>query len=459
MQRSRGRTAGKLQLAAGLFLLLTAMLSPAAQAEATFTLQESPHDTRVFDVEATVRVKGTLEAALGGGKSVKLDLQAQAAIASQERRLTGTGRDALALRALRSYEQARSEITVDKQTTFSRLAGGGRLIVAQGQREGVLLYPLEGSLRSGELELLRMPGDPLALLGLLPRAAVAVGESWSPDDWALQMLTGTDAVLKSRLDCRLESVRDGHALVSFRGEIDGAIDGAATTIAVEGTFTFDPKAGHLRELHLQQTEQRSVSAVSPGMDVTAEVKLLRTPRADEGRLGAAAAARVPLEPSPEQLLLIVDTPWNVRFRVNRRWRMFHQTESQTILRLLDQGSLVAQCNLSRIRPAEPGGHTLPADFQRDIAESLGERLRKFSGGEVLQTGDGRYVFRVVAEGEALGVPMHWIYYLCAAADGRQTSLVFTVESKLLERLGGADREIVVGLEFLKPARPPEPADR
>ena len=106
-----------------------------------------------------------------------------------------------------------------------------------------------------------------------------------------------------------------------------------------------------------------------------------------------------------------------------------------------------------------GKHTPEVQFQNDIRRSLGSQLKEITNAELLKTEEKRFRYRVTAVGEANGIPMTWLYYLCAEPSGRQISLVFSVETKLLKRLANRDLGIVEGLEFLTPDLPSTAAKR
>ncbi len=422
-----------------------------------YTLDEPVTQTRVYHVSNRLEVSGWLETAVGQGKAKALPLKVNADHDYLERRLSGTGREAAALRSLRHYRRCSVKIEVDKRVTSLRLRDGRRQIVVQGNREGNILYSPLGPLSHGDLELLQMPGDSLPILVLLPHNPVVVGETWEPESWAVQMLTGLDAVLKSKMSCELLSADDGVAHVNFRGSIEGAVVGAATEIEVSGSYLYDLKQRYIKRVELTQKEKRSVGAVSPGMNLEAKVVQERKPAENFGPLTDAVAKSIPLEPGESLMLLALETAWSVRLRHDRNWNMFHQTADTMVLRLLENGSLIAQCNASRIVPAAPGRHTPEAQFQDDIRKTLGGKLKSIVKAEQLKVKDARFLYRVTAVGESNGIPMQWIYYLCAGPSGRQVSFVFTVESKLTDRLGNRDLGIVSSLEFLSPNRKPTKA--
>ena len=187
-------------------------------AVAQHRLEEPAGDERVFSVTSQVNVSGQLEAAVADGKAVSLTLTVDADHQYLERRLVGGGRDARTLRSLRHYEAAGAEIEVSNRSTFVRLDEDRRQIVAEGRREGVLFYSPNDHLTYDELELLRTPGDSLAMLSLLPPKPIVVGGKWTCESWVAQMLSGTEAGLKKRprMQTRFSESRHRHGFFPRR---------------------------------------------------------------------------------------------------------------------------------------------------------------------------------------------------------------------------------------------------
>lgn len=429
-----------------LLLFVISLVGTIASAAETYRLEESADDTRTMGIAARVLVTGQLETAVGDGKALALKLNVDAGLRYREHRLPGLGREAAALRSIREYEQAGSSITVHDEKTSPQLRPERRLIVAQGQREGVELYSPTGRLTADELELLRMPGDSLAILGLLPTREISVGESWNPQGWVIQMLTGMEAVVKSELTCVLSSVEQGKAKVSFQGTIEGATVGAASTVSLTGEYQYNVKDGYLAEIQMTQTEKRSVGAVSPGMEVIAKMRMLRSP-VSPGALTPQVITSNSDAPLPGLLQLQFESPWKIGFPYDRTWHVFHQNEQVAILRLIEKGALIAQCNISPTPSARRGGHTSEQEFRSDIQRTLGDKLKSLGEPELLKTSQGAWVCRVKASGEVHERPIHWIYYLCADPSGRQVSLMFTADADSLELLGPRDLALVRAIEF------------
>jgi len=430
-------------------------------------LREEATDTRVRNVAVELKVSGKVFPEPGPDKALKLAVEAHFDYA--ERRLAGTGRESLSLRSIRHYDRARATIEAGEQISNVALRNAVRLIVAGGLAEGIDLFSPSGPLTYGELELLRIPGDSLAVLALLPDSAVEAGETWKVPYWALPLLTGVESVEKGEVACKLEAVKPGEARINFSGDLSGATTGAAATVHVEGYLLFDRQQKFVSEMELTQSEKRVVGAVSPGLDVAARVRVTRAAVARPLRLTDTDLVDLPLESNTANRLLMFDAPaWNVQFYHDRHWHLFQQTSELALLRLLDKEGLIAQCNIKKLPDAEPGKHVSQEQFQADIERTLGKNFQEFIQSEKLKLKEGLFVVRVVVAGsverknakkEPEIAPMHWIYYLVAHNDGRQIAFVFSVDPQQMEALDGRDLSIVAGLEFLAPRAKPTPAVR
>ncbi len=446
----------------GWVLLILTVCDTSVFAAEKVELAEPEADARVRLVRSHVQVSGQLQTAAGGGKKIPLKLSADAQYRFLERRLSGAGRDAETLRAARLYRFANNEAEVTpadaptgatpKKSTL-KLPETKHLIVAHGRREGAMLYSPTATLTYDQLDLISTPGDSLSLLSLLPREEIAAGDSWKPETWAVQMLCGIEAMTKGEITCKLEEADGKSARVTFTGGGEGATLGAPTTVQLAGEFTFDRVAKLMTRARVTQTEGRSIGAAKPGLEVTANVTLERSlsdDNSDAKLLSDAAVAELPVEPAAEMQFLRFES-WGTRFYHDRDWHQFHQTNDVAVLRLMEHGSLLAQVNVSPIPAAAAGSHTSEEQFQTDIRQSLGKRLKSITKAEQLKprnANDRRFLFRVSADGEADGVPMTWFYHLCAAPNGQQVSFVFAVETKNLEKFNNRDLSLVRLLEFI-----------
>jgi hypothetical protein len=429
-----------------------------------YDLAEKPDDDRILDVAVSLNVSGTVYPEAGADKGLKLVVDGK--FAFNERRQPGMGRDARSLRSVRYYREA--EASIHEQSLATKAAAERlssfllrdslRLIVAGGQSDGIELFSPSGPLTVQELQLLKYPGDSLALLALLPDSKVEVAESWQPGDWVLPMLAGIEAAEKSKLSCRLESVDKGSAVITVSGEITGLALGVPAHVQITGRLNYDLDRRCLSRAELTQSEKRSIGTVSPGLDVSAKVTITRAINDQPARLTAKDLAGLPLDSNEASLLLLFDAPtWKLRFFHDRQWHLRYQTADVAVLKLLKDGRPTAQCHVKKLPDAEPGKHVTEEQFQDDVRRTLGKDFQDFAGAERLKLRDDLFIFRVVAVGsvqarnekkEPTLIPMQWIYYLVANPEGRQVSFAFAVEPKLAEDLKNHDLSIVGGLEFL-----------
>lgn len=435
------------------------LVASGASAADKMELAESSSDSRPFRVSINMDLDGQVQAVVTDAKSVGMKMTGKAQLQFEERRLSSVGRDAADYRAIRNYTQAEFQSQVAEQKSATKLRPDVRQIIAEGQADGLRMYSPQNPLTYEELELIRPPLDSLTAVALLPTDRVEVGEKWETPRWAVQFLTAMEAVESSGLTCTLESATDDVAKVTLKGEIKGGFLGASSEIKLSGFYLFDLKDHYLKSMELVQTETRSVGAVTPGLKVTAKVTLERQPQA-AAALTDELVAGVPREPEPGLLLLLMEAAdWRARVYHDRLWHLFHQNSMVAVLRLMDKGSLVAQCNVTPIGPAPPGKHVGEQQFQDDIQKAIGADFQKIEKAEIIPTQDQRFVFRVIASGEASQktskgvnkIPVNWIYYLVANADGRQMVLVFTVENTLVERLANRDINLALGIDFVPKA--------
>lgn len=445
-------------------LLAGAASEAKAQGEA-IRLSESYSDSRVFSNQSTIVTAGKVQAAKGNGEKEDFDLKADISFDYFSRRLPPSGRDADALRDIRYFQNANLATTVAGYETKVELPADRRLIVVNGSREGLISYCPDGLLNREAVDLLEIPGDALSLLSVLPLTEVRIGEEWSPADWVLQMLTGIEAVEKSELKCRLDSATPSAAKVTFTGKISGLKLGTTTTVSVVGVLLFNLEEKFLSQAKTVYTVTSDVGTVNPGLDMKVTTSLVRSVSKSVPQLSDEVLGRIPLDPAPESLALsYFAAPWGLELSHGRDWHLFQAVYDGgapvAILRLVELGSLVAQCNFSPA-PAAPGGNMTPLEvFEMDIQKSLGERFGEIVSRETIPLDDGRKFYRVAANGHVMfrsekdraEIPMTWIYYLVANKDGKQASFVFSVEPALLEQLGNRDRELVQSLKFHSSAK-------
>lgn len=436
-------------------LVALALWTASLAAADRFSLDDDPASSVSWQVSARVEGEGTFRFQPGDEKAdpVTHPVTLNATFRFAERRLPPAGREEAAYRALRRYERAMSSIRVGGQSSGPALREERSEIVARATRSGIVSYSPGGPLSATEAELLPFTGDPLALSALLPRREVSVGESWTPDSWVGPMIAGTEVALNQKTTCRLDAVREGKATIGFQSEVEGATKGSTTTVTLSGTLTYDLTAAAIVAASITHTETRSIGPLSPGMELTLTSTIERTPARSGRELSDDDVAQIPLEPEATDLWIEHVAPFGVALAGNRRWQVFHQTDSLLILRLLDSGGLIAQCNIAPA-PTVPAGQQTPGRLLEDaVRKSVGEQSTEIVSTEALQTGSELKIYRVEVAGTTKDAKRLWRYYLVTAPDGRQAELVFTLEPDHVTRLADRDLDLVSSLNFYSLSEP------
>ena len=262
------------------------------------------------------------------------------------------------------------------------------------------------------------------------------------------MLTGLDAVVKGELVCTLDSVKTGIALIKMDGSLEGAAVGSFTEVKVSGNFEYNIEGKFIWRSDFVQTEKRAIGPISPGLDITARIRLLRQPSSASGRLGEQKVIdESTIEPLETARFLRFESPWNIGVRHGRHWHACQVDERVAKFRLLDEGNLIAQCDMASIGAAKPGEHLAEQIFLADIRQALGTRMKSMTKGEVISSADRKFIYKVSAEGGVEGRQVTWDFYLVADPSGRQASLMFAGETDVAEKLAKYEREIVDSLKF------------
>jgi hypothetical protein len=433
-------------------VLVTAVLAAAVGRAETYSLIEAPSAGDSFAYTLSLKLTGEITV-VQEGQPVKLKLAAQAAHGFRERILAVAKDGGLATKAARQYDDARAAITVDGATSQRSLRADRRLIVAQRPQDALLCYSPQGPLTREELETVSEHFDTLALAGLLPGKEVAVGDTWKVGNQAAQAVCLYEGLVENNLTCKLAEVKNGEAVVSISGSTRGIELGAQAKITVAATARFDLNRKRITALEWKQKDDRDQGPASPALTAESTVTLTRRAIEEPKELTDVALAGVPQGFEPPAALTSVsahDPKGRFDLNAGRDWQVVSQTDTRTVLRLLDRGDFVAQATITPWAKAQPGKHLEVKEFREQMLNSPGWQAE-----DVLQEGDlpnqpdGRYVYRLTARGEMDGVKVVQCYYLVAGPKGDQVVVAFTLKLTQVNKLGARDMVLVDGLELAK----------
>jgi len=356
------------------------------------------------------------------------------------------------LTAVRQVIQAASAINGEVRPAAAGIRPEVSLLLAERRDlDGpVVVVSSGGPLTRAELELVQGLGDPLALVDLLPAQPVAPGESWRVGDAAAQTVSGYDVVTSNDLNAQLESADATQARVRLKGQIKGSALGGAGAITVDGFMTFDRRLARIDRLELNRSEVRQPGPIEAGLDVKSTLVVTRQSAVAPATLADSALASIPLEITPQRELLRVITPsGKASLLHNRHWHILWDDPKLTVLKRLDRGQVVAQCNLTLGPTVAKGRHQDPTQFRDDVRRALKQRFVQFlGGGEVEGDPAGGFRYKVAVQGREGNLGVVWFYYLVASPAGEQLLATFTLAADSAAAFGDQDLEMIGSLRWV-----------
>ena len=391
------------------------------------------------------------------GKVQRTKMSVAASFVYDEKSLRAPDSAAGSLRSIRHYRKAAGVIKSGDYEYKPALRDERRLIGVRIDGPETTLFSPQGPLTFDELELIDVLANSLLLDRLLPQKAVKTRSRWQLSDGLVAALLGIDTVASSDVRIVFTEVVDGKARLEMSGRVTGSEDGVSTEVEVKGKYHFDLKAKRITWFGLLVREDRSVGHVDTGFDVIARLQMRITPGRHSEHLTKAALAKMSLEPTAEQTELSYESAaggW--RFVHDRRWFVITDEKDQAVLRLIDGGDKLAQCNVSSLPPSADATEVDLEQFQSDVKQALGENFKSFVRASQRHSEADYRVYRVVAEGESSGVPMQWIYYLVTDQHGRRVVFAFVLEKDLVGRFAQADERLVGTLQLVEPKMAAKP---
>lgn len=421
----------------------------------TYSLAEAPKKGDCLRLKLEMRLAGEIHVNRDGS-TTPLKLEAKAGHELYERILS-VGKDGQPEKVCRFYERAVASIAVAANLADKTLRPDRRLVVSQRTKDRLIAYSPSGPLTREELDLVGEHLDTLSLGGLLPGSAVAVGATWKVSSAVVQAMCGFEGLTEQAIDVKFEGVQGTTALIHLSGTAAGIELGSLVKTKIQGSVQYDLKTRHITALEWKQHDERELGPASPAATVDTTTTLSRAPVDLPDTLSDTTLAGVPegMEPSPYLLQLDYRDSRN-RFDLShsREWQVVSRTSDHVVMRLMDAGEFMAQATITPWSKAEIGKHQSPDQFRLAMDQTPG-----WKKGEELQAGElpadqGRWIYRIAAQGELDGAKVVQHFYLVAGPAGEQVVMVITMTPKQAARLAGRDLSLASSLYF-----PPASGDK
>lgn len=399
-------------------------------------------------VKSVVEVAGELKFNADGKEVKKLPMTVQADLNYTERFLPPENG---LIRSVRQYSLAQAKMKINGQDVPQELRADRRLIGSVCKGDDFRLFSPQGPLTRDELEMLNTVGRTNGIMGLLSNDPVAPGESWLIPEAPLVQLLALDAINQHSVKAEYVEDRDSIALIRFEGKVTGAVNGVSSDIELKGSLNLDLATRRPTWLALVLKENRAIGHAQPGYEAIIKLRTLLEPATELPELGDNVLAGMSLKGDEGDLLVeLTSTKAGYSLLLDRRWCTMVDRHEVAVMRYVDQGDLVAQCNMSPLPPLPKGEQLTLEGFQQDVQKSLGKGFREFLDASQTVNENGLAVLRISAAGNAQDVAVQYVYYHLTDNNGRRASLVFTYDADLAERFGGADRALVASFRFIEP---------
>jgi hypothetical protein len=262
-----------------------------------------------------------------------------------------------------------------------------------------------------------------------------------------------DAVSQQNVSCQLDSVNEDLAVITLEGSVAGAVGGVSSDIELKGKLNFDLRKRAITWLALACKENRAVGHAQPGFEVVTTLRLISSPAPPGTKLSDKAPSPPAKADRTHTLLELKSDAAGFELIHDRRWQVMTEQHDVTILRLVDRGDLIAQCNISPLPALGQNQRLTLEGFQEEVRRALGKNFGQLVEASDQTTDAGIQILRVVATGKTGDLPIDWMYYHLADDHGHRAALVFTLESSLADRFAHLDRELVAAFRFLPDKQP------
>ncbi len=307
------------------------------------------------------------------------------------------------------------------------------------------------SLDLRETELLHSPINSGALELLLPVEPAKPDSNWSISSEAARSIFNLEAVHQSSLVANITKVEKGVATIALAGELDATANSVPTKLNIQGNFNAKFTGGCVvvTWLGLVIKEDRDISQSEPGFSVTARIRLIREVTNEQISVTEDALKRLSANDDPGRWLVRLTTnAGQYSMLADRNWRIYTDAGEEAILRMVENNTVIAQCNVTRLPNMDEGSQLTLAGMQAEIRQSLGENFEQFLQSNEKVTPTGLRLLRSVVTGMAEDVPVQWIYNHLSDDSGRRIAVIFTMGGNMTDRFAAADEQMTASFEQL-----------
>ncbi|MCS7166836.1 MAG: hypothetical protein RMI91_08885 [Gemmatales bacterium] len=301
------------------------------------TLREELAVGQQYQVRCRVSLQGTLRLPpeKEGAPPTVLPFTGKSQIDYVERILElGSGNEVR--RTFRVYERMHFHRVLGKQEQTSELRPLARRMVLVRHRHLEVPFSPDGPLLWSEIDRVRTDVFPPALVGLLPKAAVRVGDKWQATSQVLFELTDLEQIIQGQLECRFERIvvqaSARLAQVSLEGTMTGMSEDGPARHQLSGFYYFDLDNRLLTYISLEGKQSLLDSEGKSVSELRGQFVMTRQRVHDHPWVSDQALRGLKLVPDEENTRLLFEEPeLGLGFIYPRRWTVRRADARQVAL--------------------------------------------------------------------------------------------------------------------------------
>lgn len=422
--------------------------SPAHAAEAISLRPSFASD--LFRVRMELDIKGNVNLAqdplVPQSKKRQVPLTGDVKLDFEERYLRpdGAASESLIIAVERHYHEAVGTSRLNGKDQTVQIRPDAARILARREHLPEVIYSNDTFLTQDELNLLSAPLAGCSLDHLMPAAEMSIGQTAPIDGTIVASVFNLSGVAAAEVTLELVDFDADSAKLQLRGKVDGSVSGVPTVQRLVGKLTFDRRTQTVSWAAVAIHETREIGKSVPGFDLTATIRMIRQPLASPQKLPTQAATIAFDQPVPkDRLLKAVGSDFiGVAALLDRRWHLLQDSPGEAVLRMIDNETTIAQCNLRRLPQLKTGEQLTMTAFQADCRRTLGSQMSGMLQSDEAVTDAGLRALRVTAAGSVQGVPIHWILLHFSDDTGRRVLATLTMDGDSVPRLDGSDVQFI-----------------
>jgi len=430
-------------------VLISGFIFTAIASAETFNIEVATDRGIQQRVEARFEHEGKVVVAHGGQiknqKQLPMDTVASM---TYYQRLTGSEKDP---QAIRYFENSKGNFNIEKGKVNSSVSKENRMVVARlksvpGQR--LQMASVMDTLSQSEFELIKNPADPLTYAKLLRQKNVKISGKWKPGNDALADFLSVDRILFNETQLLLKNVVQNKARIYMLGEVDATIDDVGTALKISGIFDIDLTSKTVTDVRVNIDEVREAGQVAAGFQGKSKIDIRLTRDTSCDHLSNDMLKKYTKSRRIKQKLKWASDSGRFALEYDPRWRVIAAEQEAAVLRYVDDGDLMAQCDVVQL-PSRPANNPLTlAAYKKEVQKMiLSDKTAKISDAKEMTTATGLSALKVTVKGIEKELPVQWIYYHVSSEDGRRLTFVFTLEQEIAKVFQPSDHRMVNGLSF------------